>query len=97
MPKIVEIVANPAVHFVEPVALADEPKLSPDEKLVALSTWENDATAMMVAEDEGMAPPANEVPLQDLVTEAKDKVLAEMPDDTPADPNNIDMDRRVKL
>jgi hypothetical protein len=94
MPKIAEIVANPAVHFSEPAKLAEEQKLTTEEKRQALATWEKDAEALDVATDEGMAPVDDEVPVQDLVREAQTVVEAES---DASDDVEIDPERRVKL
>lgn len=76
MPETKDIVGRPAVHFEDPIKLAEEPKLTKDQKLKALDNWTRDADALDVAADEGMAPPPAEEPIREKIEEAQ-KVVAE--------------------
>jgi len=45
---------NPQACFVEPKDVANDPRLSRDEKLAVLHRWEQDALQLSVSEAEGM-------------------------------------------
>lgn len=45
---------HPSRYFGAPEEVADDPGLTGDEKLAVLRSWEYDARALEVAEDEGM-------------------------------------------
>jgi hypothetical protein len=46
---------KPANHYGSPDDITKDADLSPDEKLQALNTWEQDARQMMTASNEGMS------------------------------------------
>ena len=48
---------NPAAGFKSPQEVASNRELSRDQKIEILQRWEQDATAMEVAEEEGMPGP----------------------------------------
>jgi hypothetical protein len=45
---------KPANHYESPDDITKDADLTPDEKLQALNTWEQDARQMMTASNEGM-------------------------------------------
>ena len=47
-------VEHPAEHYDAPKDVAKDPSLSPDEKKMALETWEQDARQLLTASGEGM-------------------------------------------
>lgn len=101
MPKIADVVGRPQVHFDDPVALAHEPSLNKDEKLVALANWERDTEHLEIADDEGMAQnPREEAepsPIRDQIQTAA-HIVQDAPKPVPkVDAISIDPDRHVKL
>jgi len=48
---------NPAAGFKSPQEVASNQELSREQKITILQRWEQDATAMEVAEEEGMPGP----------------------------------------
>ena len=81
-------VEDPATHFDKPDDVVHDVKLSPDEKLKALNTWEQDARQLLTASSEGMTggeegtQPDDHNRLGEVVR-AKDKI-GEKPRDKPA-------------
>lgn len=98
-PKVADVVNRPAVHFSEPEHVVTEPKLTRDEKLVALASWEKVAEQLDVASDEGM-PPApdapSENPLHDRIEAAAETLRGPADTAPPLDPEAIDKNRRVQ-
>jgi hypothetical protein len=99
MPKIADIVGRPQVHFDDPVALAREPALSKDEKLVALASWERDAEALEIAADEGMgaAPHEEHEPVREKIEAASAIVQQAEKPVPPIQDTKIDPDRHVSI
>ena len=52
-----KIKLNPAVTFKNPQEVVSNQELSRDQKIEILQRWEQDATALEVAEEEGMPGP----------------------------------------
>ncbi len=101
MPKIADVVGRPQVHFDDPVALAQEPALTNQEKRVALASWERDAEHLEIADDEGMAPnprqDAEQATMREQIRHAAEIVQAEPKPVPRIDKSAIDPDRHVRI
>jgi len=72
-------IEHPQSHYVTPDELIDDRDLSLEEKINALSIWEQDARQMLTASGEGMpgseeGKNPNDQPLLGQVQRAKDKL-----------------------
>jgi hypothetical protein len=72
---------NPANHYNSPDDIVNDDDLSPDEKMQALNTWEQDARQMLTASNEGMPGDREGLDRRDShrldeVVRAKDKIGA---------------------